>query len=127
MRWIKASERLPNKSGWLYVKANGIYMEIATYDERRGFQYAPPIKDKPLPWELKDIEWLDQSGEGDAVDGWISLKDRLPKHGQKVDLWLGSYRKEWTWEGQDSENIMISGAKATHWMPAPTPPKPPIK
>jgi hypothetical protein len=67
------------------------------------------------------------SGEGDAVDWWISLKDRLPKHGQKVDLWLGSYRKEWTWEGQDSENIMISGAKATHWMPAPTPPKSPIK
>lgn len=62
------------------------------------------------------------------MDNWISLEDQLPKHGQKVDLWVvnkdNAYRfVNWSWERQDTL-LHINGYKATHWMPVPEPPKP---
>jgi len=72
-----------------------------------------------------------------AGNGWVSVEDRLPEGGQKVDLWIVPIKDEipenikrrphrisWTWEKGDTSGITISFCKVTHWMPLPLPPNP---
>lgn len=71
-------------------------------------------------------EWLESRLSLTSISQpkWISLTERLPYPGQKVDLWLlalddekKSHRISWTWENESTAEITISGCKVTHWMP----------
>lgn len=59
---------------------------------------------------------------------WISIKDKIPIPGQKVDLWMVqknegiSYRMQWTWEKGDGVDTQINGHSITYWMPFPEKP-----
>lgn len=73
---------------------------------------------------------------------WISIKDRLPKQGQPVDLWIGKRVTDYSLvknyngnKGNDFFYPLNSGiscirydgstayTQATHWMPIPKSPK----
>jgi len=62
-------------------------------------------------------------------DGWVSVEERLPEVGQRVDLWLvpedeeKSRRFAWRWEEHDSAKTIISGCRISHWI-AISPPNP---
>lgn len=56
-----------------------------------------------------------------SAGGWIDIKDRLPKAGEAIEVWLSpndktkSHKMDWHWEEYDTENLHIAGCKVTHW------------
>lgn len=59
---------------------------------------------------------------------WISVEDRLPELGERVLVWLPyvateAYRKGDCWVRHNSNLEDYMGAKVTHWMQLPEPPR----
>lgn len=121
MKWIKAIEELPPIKQLVVIKDEDgtVYQDICY-----------------TGWDknITDYEWLDESGEGDAVDGWISIEDKLPEF--SVLVWVYdpfAIIKQYTaalmpYSDPDTKGVFYSGMcpafNITHWMPLP---KPPIK
>lgn len=60
------------------------------------------------------------------MNGWISVKDRLPRCGESVIVTDGVFVGEAFWgiSGKWVRNgIGWIASEITHWMPMPTPPK----
>lgn len=59
MRWVKASERLPEKEGIYYGKGWGLREWILKFKDGQFFSH----NDRPLalPFDNKGLEWLDES------------------------------------------------------------------
>lgn len=82
------------------------------------------------PEELEDTceHILDMSKMVD-VNGWISVKDRLPEEGDDLSIMLVWRRFEHDydtvrWRHQQGWDCVIQDkATITHWMPLPEPPK----
>lgn len=100
MKWIKASERLPEMEKALYLKHNGGVKSLGNFYEQDGcyiiyFQRNGAHEEyEKLYYSGVDIEWLDESeGEGnelaivDAVKKWMGWTvDNFPKSGAKAAL-----------------------------------------
>jgi hypothetical protein len=65
---------------------------------------------------------------------WINIKDRLPEHEHKVDIWTNEscrfadclythYTDSTPHFYYEPKDIIIPIQKVTHWMPLPEPPK----
>lgn len=157
MRWVKSSELLPpiGKDCNLkidnmpfsgrYWDAESEHMSHLTYQH---FNVAgKTILDSQ---HFHRIYWLDESpsGEGDAVDGWISVEDRLPELTEPLigynddniqEVFIENYevtvlayeptlgvfkarRNDRGW--YEISSISSKGVNPTHWKYLP---KPPIK
>ena len=83
--------------------------------------------------EAKMQELQDQLADADKVmPQWISVKDRLPRTGVKVLVYLPAYKSQSfgiLWKGEwgvgeaGALGRMAAGLTVTHWMPLPEPPK----
>ena len=81
------------------------------------------IFSEPVKTDAKlAIEALEKEN-GVTVQEWISVKDRLPEHGEEAiciaadgDMMIGKYT-EWGWM------FPCYFEDLTHWMPLPLPPK----
>lgn len=78
---------------------------------------------------LSYINQLEQrlASVGKTCQEWISVDDRLPKHGQIVFCYTKYFYEVLQW-GDDSEqwcgqNSVNAKHYVTHWMPLPEPPK----
>ena len=82
-------------------------------------------------YEIKDaIDWAPTVAKDINVPGWISVKDRLPEHGQlvvvrhevkgRVYSEVAHYIMNLWWLDWDSNGLELN---AISWMPLPEPPK----
>ena len=68
---------------------------------------------------------------GVTVQGWISVKDRLPDQNIRVLVWMQDNEEEYTQIDTDRWSCTMEqgyhwirwGNRVTHWMPLPQPPK----
>ena len=82
-----------------------------------------------------EIEWdypmeyaiaFDKAIEALEAAGWISVKDRLPEHGQTVLAWEASgfvYVDNYDGEHDIFKIACNNGGTVTHWQSLPEPPK----
>ena len=124
MKWIKASEKTPEKDGYYITvcrcEDNDMVLPLTTSDT---YFTNNEWKDT-YGWEV--IKWLDETD----TDNWISVEDGLPEIGENIlvsiengwntlmgnlynDGWMIYYQDGFKKEGDD---------KVTHWQPLPTPP-----
>lgn len=61
------------------------------------------------------------------MDGWISVKDRLPKDFQKVLVWYESFGHDIGWYCNGAWQFLCDNlsknVKVMAWMPLPEPPR----
>ena len=78
------------------------------------------------------LTYLLEFAESHLNNGWISIKDRLPNHGDYVLVYFDSYKHGdimySSWYSQEhgfigNDKIHIDNSKITHWQPLPQPPK----
>lgn len=123
MKWIKASERLPDTKGIYYVKCR---YELTQVEYKLTMGFYPVLERKWGSTENEVIEWLDETPSG---DGWVRVQDSLPDYDVLV-LWLfedGNMQvisldkdgNPWLYRNE-SEGFEF--APATHWRPLPSPP-----
>ena len=74
MKWIKASERLPEKQGLVHFKNTYGLNDVVFYNDKlgfhkpkivgyegEGFKRKPKMEYEPLKYSLEEIYWLDES------------------------------------------------------------------
>lgn len=137
MKWIRASERLPDAGGDIIFRYIGTTNNVGCgYKEYLGFCY--PNMDCRKDYDK--IEWLDQSED----DEWIDCTKQLPGIGGDDDAYVLIYGCKWrnikediaghcmiaSWNGKDwrdtndifniEDNPDYWGV--THWRPLPSSP-----
>lgn len=141
MKWIEASERLPNENTVVHFNYKGI-PKVGKYESTRDCFSV----DRDL-YKIQYCEWLDESPSPDplAVNGWISVEKGLPEFYQNVlihyndrstgtvahrisdeektglsEVYEKKFDKGTWWDGADLFHPINDVA---HWMPLPAPPK----
>lgn len=143
MRWIKASERLPEFSDkliWRFSDKSTVDMGYTP----KGFKFMGRhfLRNDD---ETKSIEWLDESAS-QLVDGWIDVNERLPdaiftddEGNEGCEFVIGARCNDGNIDGVvyadgveylPKENkwrlygdYLLSRIEITHWQPLPEPPK----
>ena len=97
------------------------------------------LKQAPFEGKVLDEWWWEEKikriadhliSSGVTVQGWISVRDRLPEKGEEVlvfdtrENWIGFawLRPDETWTALGFDFPFDLG-EVTHWMPLPNPPK----
>ena len=126
MKFIKASERLPEDRGYYFV--------ITTRNRKEVYNWHSE-ENSANTWENEVIEWLDETPQ----EEWISVEDRLPEVGVMVLVnFLGHIYESKLLEAKKSYlsdysignkfykwDYFTNGCRAynvTHWMPLPPAP-----
>lgn len=130
MKWIKASERMPDERGRYFIKTQ---FHPNSVIGKGAAMFDPEPIYSGTNWDSEDIiEWLDESPA--FADGWVRVEDGLPDKAKPVLLYTGYWTgvgyymfnyeleidDEPKWSEETGEYI---GATVTHWMPLPQPPK----
>lgn len=133
MRFVKATERLPESDDTLHVKIDGIRKMGNFYDDEDGNKWFYVIAtSRTNDWHIpqhkfEGIEWLDEQDEGWVpVEGariieepedmeWDSRRDYLTWPNKKVSKFYQGY----FWHTKNGINVKIS---PTHYRPFPEPP-----
>ena len=119
----RTPEEIKHVAEWNCYSCGGLecddcsYLDACTVENR----------DRAVPDALALIEHLES--ERDAalakVPKWISVKERLPRYGERVlvtndgSVWEAYLSISHKWVRQE----FVWAAKVTHWMPLPEPPK----
>lgn len=150
MRWVKASERLPDDKRSVCTRTERLD-GTCYYAERTGKELSD-YKAKDGDW-FKTIEWLDESAplsQQQQQREWISIKDGLPpreenghysqvpclvnkryqyvRNGKEgfyyqIQILIFNHAHE-CWDNEDGDDYNCDIENVTHWMPLPPPPTP---
>lgn len=136
MKWIKASERLPEKDHNYHVRAT---------TKHQGYNHNDTAWWHNGTWQFQHgragysvVEWLDEQAP-DTSEGWISVKDGLPEDGETVLINMSKFGKgtpygyylgfhhagEWIIQVDGKDQNAEPNPdywKVTHWQPLPKPP-----
>jgi hypothetical protein len=74
LKWVKASERLPEKEEEYYIKGFGEYKHLARFEE--GEFYDRNYNDKALPFALFGLEWLEEAPAPQAIPEQEEIKNQ---------------------------------------------------
>jgi hypothetical protein len=128
MRWVKASERLPDDK-----KRNYIFRQAGNTRSARTIylDYCPNIP-ALLQLPIENIEWLDEGKE--ELNDWISVDDKLPTESGRywcyvehlTDIGISHFQWNCDYNAQlrrFSDMTLTDGEHVTHWRKLPEPPK----
>ena len=135
MKWILASERLPEGTTGIRVVRYIDTGKTFIFNLERNFKVQ--IDFDGYHYKKEMIEWLDESPCTER-EGWVSVDDGLPEDGQIIDTWNGKsnrrsvYRKlatpeqslfeRYTNPHQNERVYVTHFPDVTHWLPLPQPP-----
>ena len=81
MKWVKASEWLPDKKGYYNCKLQSA--PLVFWIDKKNYSIVNNVG-SIVPVEIwYEITWLDET-ESPAPDGWVRVEDGLPKPEQNV-------------------------------------------
>lgn len=122
-------EKMAKKNGWEYAieklrqrcqQITG--MEVKQVHEERMIQARKENEAKGIFFEAEDPEDLAAigfTGARDTGPKWISVKDRLPEHGQEVIIYTGHILKPTVTAYTFWNPKYDTWSHVTHWMPLP--------
>lgn len=122
-------EKMAKKHGWDYAveklrqrcqQITG--MEVKQIYEDRMIQARKENEAKGIFFDAEDPEDLAAigfTGARDTGPKWISVKDRLPEHGQEVIIYTGNILKPTVLSYQFWNPKYDTWTHVTHWMPLP--------